>query len=76
MTKFQASKSEVKSATQSDVTDLPTELAPGALCGSFACGGCYDGGEGKFIHPPRAGWNQARLLDLDRAKTESTKGTS
>jgi hypothetical protein len=61
-------KSEAKSATQTDAVDLPTELAPGALCGSFACGGCYEIDKGKFIHPPRAGWDQSRLLALDRAK--------
>ena len=40
---------------------LPTTLAPGALCGSMACRGCYEVGEGKKIHPPRAGYDQARL---------------
>jgi hypothetical protein len=43
---------------------LPTELALGALCGSFACGGCYEA-DGKMIHPPRPGWRQADLLELD-----------
>jgi hypothetical protein len=44
---------------------LPSELAPGAKCGSFACGGCYSIGDGRFIHPPRAGYRQADLLKLD-----------
>ena len=41
-------------------------LAAGALCGSYACGGCYEIGDGKMIHPPRPGYRQARLLELDQ----------
>lgn len=44
---------------------LPTKLAPGASCGSMACGGCYDIGDGKMIHPPRAGYDQAKLMEMD-----------
>jgi hypothetical protein len=31
-----------------------------ALCGSPVCGGCYDVGDGRMIHPPKcgAGWVQ------------------
>jgi hypothetical protein len=31
-----------------------------ALCGSPDCGGCYDVGDGRKIHPPKcgAGWVQ------------------
>jgi len=33
-----------------------------AACGSLACAGCYDVGDGVMIHPPRAGYDQSTLL--------------
>jgi len=42
---------------------VPTYLAAGANCGSLDCGGCYSVGDGKMIHPPRAGWKQSDLKD-------------
>ena len=33
-----------------------------AACGSLACAGCYDVGDGIKIHPPRAGYDQSTLL--------------
>jgi len=34
----------------------------GAPCGSPACAGCYDIGDGKKIHPPKCGPDYADLL--------------
>ena len=45
---------------------IKIELALGALCGSYACGGCYDVGDGKMFHPPRPGYDQKDLMELDR----------
>jgi hypothetical protein len=45
--------------------ELQIKLALGALCGSYACGGCYEIGDGKTIHPPRAGYDQAKLMEKD-----------
>jgi len=42
----------------------PENILRSALCGSFACAGCYDVGDVTF-HPPRAGYDQARLIALD-----------
>jgi hypothetical protein len=56
---------------RSESKPLPTELALGALCGSFACGGCYQVGDGKTIHPPRPGYRQADLLALDERGTKA-----
>jgi hypothetical protein len=33
-----------------------------AACGSLACSGCYDVGDGIMIHPPRAGYDRSTLL--------------
>jgi hypothetical protein len=41
-------------------------LMPGALCGSYACNGCYQVDDGDYIHPPRPGYRQKDLIDLDR----------
>jgi hypothetical protein len=45
---------------------LKIDFAPNAVCGSFACGGCYDVGDGKQIHPPRSGYEQEQLIALDK----------
>jgi hypothetical protein len=50
--------------------DLLDRLAPGALCGSCACGGCYEVAPGVFLHPPRAGFNQLDLIELDGVLVE------
>jgi hypothetical protein len=44
---------------------LDLRLAPGALCGSMSCNGCYDIGDDKTIHPPRPGYEQQQLIVLD-----------
>lgn len=58
------------------VCDIPCESAARAImykpekplpeviaaCGSLACSGCYDVGDGIMIHPPRAGYDQSTLL--------------
>lgn len=44
---------------------IKIELALGAFCGSYACGGCYEV-SGKMFHRPRPGYDQKDLLELDR----------
>jgi hypothetical protein len=39
-------------------------IAPGAFCGNYSCGGCYEV-DGATIHPPRPGYRQQDLIDLD-----------
>ena len=34
-----------------------------ASCGSPDCGGCYDVGDGRNIHPPKIGQNYRRWLE-------------
>ena len=48
---------------------LNLKLAPGAYCGSMACAGCYDVGDGKQIHSPRPGYDQEKLSELDGCAT-------
>lgn len=44
---------------------LPKDLAAGALCGSFTCGGCYEVADGVTFHSPRPGYDQTRLATKD-----------
>jgi hypothetical protein len=50
---------------ESDPAPLPTYRREAAACGSFACAGCYDVGDGIQFHPPRSGYQQARLIAMD-----------
>jgi hypothetical protein len=55
----------LKRDSQEREKPLNLKLALGALCGSCACNGCYEIGDGKSIHPPRPGYDQAQLIALD-----------
>lgn len=50
---------------------LPDRLVLGALCGSYACNGCYEiefdqlNKPIAWAHPPRPNYEQKRLLEMD-----------
>jgi hypothetical protein len=50
-----------------DAASPPQANRP-ALCGSPACAGCYDIGDGREIHPPRCGEGYRKWLERWEAK--------